>query len=182
MPFQLPADKSVNFGPETLLERATLAARIGQIANAWNIFEHHFAHTYAFLAAKQEGGVPRPATAIFNSRPALQVFETLDSFRSKHDLFVLSLRATVDGKAPTIIEFYESSVAPRIEIARQARNKVVRAVWGNCHDYPDGIVFKPLLGQSEVYLEGDLKDELVKIVEASDAFEALRSKLFAFFG
>jgi hypothetical protein len=182
VPFALPDDKSVNFGPETILERPALAARVGQIANAWNIFELGFARTYAFMVAKQAGTSARPGTGLLNSNPAgLQIFDTLDSFRSRQDLFVLLLKAILADREPDVAAFYGQVVAPRIAVARLARDKIVRGAWGVCSDYPDGIVRAPLMGQSEVYLESDLKDELATIIEAATVFEQLRSKLFDVF-
>ena len=140
MPFALPADKSVNFGPETILERPALAARVGQIANAWTIFEHGFARTYAFMLARQAGNSARPATGLLNSNAAgLQIFDTLDSFRSKQELFVLLLKSLVEDREPDVAAFYAKVAAPRIVLARMARDKVVRGAWGVCSDYPDGI-------------------------------------------
>jgi len=182
VPFALPDDKSVNFGPETILERPALAARVGQIANAWTIFEHGFARTYAFMIARQAGNAPRSGTALLTSNPAgLQIFDTIGSFRLKQELFVLLLKVLVEEREPDVAEFYAKVAAPRIVLAKMARDKIERGAWGVCSDYPDGIVRAPLVGQSEVYLENDLIDELTTIIEATTVFEQLRSKLFDVF-
>jgi len=177
MPFALPADKSVQFGPEGLLDQPALAARVTQIASAWNLVDQALAQTYGHLVAERARGEAGGGGAILQL-PDVETFVTLEPFVRKQDLLHALLRDVAPPKAADLVTLFEQGVAPRLRAAKAARDAVLQGVWGNCIDYPDALVLKPISGQSAVYRESDFRDDLETVADAAEALSYLRSRLY----
>jgi len=181
MPFALPVGKSVQFGPESLLDRPVLAARIAQVASAWSLLEEALAQTYAYLLARQMRGAAAPGENGQDLAAGLQIFAGLESFATRQQLFRTQLRALVPERAPALPDFLDEVLLPKLAAARNARDRVLQGVWGSCADYPDALVLRPLVGQSLVWRESDFCGELDLAAEAMDALSHLRNRLYEAF-
>lgn len=181
MPFALPVGKSVQFGPESLLDRPVLAARIAQVASAWSLLEEGLAQTYAYLLARQMRGSTATGENGQDQAAGLEIFAGPETFGAKLELFRALLRELVQERAPPLPGLLDEVVLPKVAAARNARNRVLHGVWGSCADYPDALVLRPLSGQSQVWRERDFGNEIDLAAEAMDALSYLRNRLYEAF-
>lgn len=181
MPFVLPLGKSVQFGPESLLDRPVLAARIAQVASAWSLLEEALAQTYAYLLVRQMRGAAAPGENGQDHAAGLQIFAGLEAFGARLDLFRGLLRELAPARAPALPDLLDEVVLPKLAAARAARDRVLQGVWGSCADYPDALVQRPLVGQSQVWREADFVSEIDTASEAMEALSHLRNRLYEAF-
>lgn len=169
----------------TLLNRPNLAALIGCIVAEWAQVEDSLAACYGYLLSsgwRGPTGVRITQDAIGTDgktisvnlvnladlAPAHQVFEILESIRTKMEL----LERLTETQAPDLLAHWRLTVSPKIRVASKARNAVAHSRWAIRSDIPDALLMMPSsldpFGDILAYRESDFEESRKKIYEAAD--------------
>ena len=185
MPYELPMRKigSVATGLGNIQGRDELASLIGQTANDWNYLEKCMEQLYSGLMGRMYWAGREPnATYLVapNAHPvAYQIFDELESFRAKQNVFEALLKWALINCDSEFLKYKEQTEKP-LKNAYKARNRVVHALWGICADYPDALIEVTTFGQSLVWRKSDFLEELKKIGEGYAAFSKATAKFQQF--
>ena len=100
--------------------------------------------------------------------PAHQVFEILESIRTKMEL----LDRLTETQAPNLLSHWREKVSPKIRIASKARNAAAHSRWSVRNDIHDALLMMPSTlepyGDILAYRESDFEESRKKIHEADE--------------
>ena len=174
MTYELPDGVGVTYGPATMESRPELAIKIAQVAHQWNHFEQNLQGFYAYLMGRY---LPRVAGFEPPDHPvAFQVFDTLDLFRPKKELFEALLEWALQPH-PNVMEEYRLNLSRPISTAAKARHRVVHSLWGTCDQYLDRLILVPTFGMRIVWKKSDFDEELKKITQVKSSLGQFEMKV-----
>lgn len=174
MPQPLKVGNSVQFGPNTVLERPELAAEIGNVCGNWNLVEHDLMTLYALLMGDY---LPRQAGFEPPTHPvAYQVFNSLNAFNPRVELLekLLAWRAS-----EITLKHFREKIRVNLRKRFTERSVIAHGVWATCNAYPDALILVPTYGQQMIYKQRDFRAVSLRIIEDRKSLGSLIGEIYA---
>jgi len=160
MPQPLPADKTVKYGPDFILERPELAALIGNVCANWSLVESDTMHLYALLMGTYLPKAPDSAPGVHPV--AYQVFDALNALAPRLDLLNKLCRWRA---LPAEAEHMERVLIPLIRKRFQERSIIAHGLWGLCDDYRDALILMHTFDGDQIYKRNDFVDVSARVLD-----------------
>jgi hypothetical protein len=173
MPQPLKVGSTVQFVPNTVLDRPDLAAEIGNVCANWNLVENDLMMRYALLMGDY---LPKPPGFAPSTHPvAYQVFDSLNAFGPRVELLE-KLFAWRTSEA--IVKHFRDAVRPQLRKRFVERSVIAHGVWGTCEKYPDALILVPTYRHQMIYKKRDFEDVSRRIIKDRQILGALTTEVY----